>query len=158
MTRLPLFSSNLLNPYVMVDVRERSGKKEKSRKNEGGHPRHLDRTVAIRGNVDFIKKIEIIYYYYYDFIVYYYFNKTLKGNNPKWCYNNKFQSLVNRCTEITFSLFQESSTIAEDDDWLAEGTFLTLINTFHKKMFSSDILYYHRISLHFFLPFVRGYI
>jgi len=51
MTRLPLFSSNLLNPYVMVDVREKSGKREKSRKESesAGHPRHLDRTVAIRG-------------------------------------------------------------------------------------------------------------
>lgn len=45
-------------------------------------------------------------------------NLACLGNNPKWNYNNKFDLLVNRCTEITFRLFQEDIA---DDDWLAEG-------------------------------------
>jgi len=42
----------------------------------------------------------------------------VKGNNPRWCYNNKFDVMVDRCTEIIFRLFQEDIA---DDDWLAEG-------------------------------------
>ena len=42
------------------------------------------------------------------------------GNNPRWCYNNKFDVMVDRCTEIIFRLFQEDIA---DDDWLAEGMF-----------------------------------
>jgi len=81
MKRIPAFVPSRLNPYVMIDVTERTdGNRVVSR--------HIDKTVSVR------------------------------GNNPKWHYNNKFDLLVNRCTEITFRLFQEDIA---DDDWLAEG-------------------------------------
>lgn len=48
-------------------------------------------------------------------------NRTVavKGNSPRWCYNNKFSSTVSRCTRIHFRIFHEDLT---DDDWVADSS------------------------------------
>ena len=87
----------------MVDIYEKGSR---------GQPiaRHLDKTVAMKGNGLKLKKnsIEISIKKLFE---------SLPGSNPKWCYNNQFSDCVLNCSEISFRLFQEDLA---DDDWLAE--------------------------------------